>query len=143
MSPGHEFPCYLALWHRWVDFALSHNLQGRRCTVSTAESSRSKQLVKFCLLRMSLYHGENHGCSVPLTHLSSQTWSQGAQTHLSLLTNINEALSKQQTFDQIQLTALNLYALGEIFQRLNHLGSRWLKISHPCLQSDWWVTIFN
>lgn len=74
MSPGHEFPCYLALRHRWVDFALSRNLQGRRCTVSTAGSSRSKQqLVKFCLLSMSLYHGENHGCSVPLTHLSSQT----------------------------------------------------------------------
>lgn len=66
-------PHCLALWHLWVDFALSHNLQARHCTVSFAESSRSKQQVKFCLPRMSLYHGENGGCSVSVTHLSSQT----------------------------------------------------------------------
>lgn len=121
-------------------FALIYNLQVRHCTISAAESSRSKQLVTFCLPRMSLYHGENRGCLVLLTCLSSQTWSQGAQTHLGLLTHINEPLSKQRTFDPIQLTALReSICTGKNVSETHHLRSHWLKIRYPCLQTDWLV----
>lgn len=109
-------------------FAFIYNLQVRHCTISAAKSSRSKQLVTFCLSRMSLYHGENRGCLVLLTclslkhdHREPRLTSVFWPTSMSLCQN-----NRHLTQSNWQLSE-SLYALGKMSQRLIIWGVTGLK----------------